>query len=398
MTGCQGVQYAWVTRSRVNGLLIGCAVALGIASSTFAQRLYDWNLPPAFPMPFVPSENPMSAAKVELGRYLFYDTRLSGNGTQSCATCHQQHLAFTDGRGQSIGSTQQLHPRGSMSLVNIAYAASLTWANPTMTRLEDQVLVPMYGSEPVELGLNRSDEWLFMFQRDPIYESLFNEAFPGSGDPITRDNVVKALASFERSIISARSPYDRYRYAGDETAISAAAKRGEALFQSRQLACSTCHNGFSFSGTVASARDPAPALEFHNTGLYNLPGLLSYPAPNTGIHELTRNPKDIGKFKAPTLRNIAMTAPYMHDGSVASLEDAVAHYSAGGRTISEGPHRGIGRENPDKSSTIKGFTLTDAQRRDLIAFLQSLTDEQLLRDPRFADPWKGLLRGGSSGW
>jgi cytochrome c peroxidase len=359
-----------------------------VAATPFAQRQYEWNLPPAFPMPFVPADNPMSDAKVELGRYLFYDTRLSGNGTQSCATCHQQQLAFTDGLRQSVGSTQQIHPRGSMSLVNIAYAATLTWANPTLTRLEDQALVPMYGEHPVELGLSRADEWLFMFRRDPVYMPLFTEAFPAEADPISRDNVVKAIASFERSIISARSPYDRYREGRDTAAISASAKRGEALFQSRSLSCASCHSGFNLSGTVVTARAPDPDIEFHNTGLYNLPGLLSYPAENTGLHEVTQDPKDVGKFKASTLRNVAMTAPYMHDGSVASLEEAIAHYSAGGR----------GRENPNKSSRIKGFTLTDAQRRDLVAFLQSLTDEELLRDLRFADPWRGMLRGGSSGW
>lgn len=375
-----------MSRPRYALAVVGWILAL-VAATPFAQRQYEWNLPPAFPTPFVPADNLMSATKVELGRYLFYDTRLSGNGTQSCATCHQQQLAFTDGRAQSIGSTQQTHPRGSMSLVNIAYAARLTWANPTLTRLEDQTLVPMYGDHPVELGLSRSDEWLFMFRRDPVYMPLFKEAFPGDADSISRDNVVKAITSFERSIISARSSYDRYHYGRDQTAIPAAAKRGEALFKGRAL-CITCHSGFNFSGNIATARNPDPEAEFHNTGLYNLPGLLSYPADNTGIHELTKEPKDVGKFKAPTLRNIAMTAPYMHDGSVASLEEAIAHYAAGGR----------GRENPNKSSNVKGFALTDAQRRDLVAFLQSLTDEELLRDLRFADPWRGMLRGGSSGW
>jgi cytochrome c peroxidase len=365
------------------------------ASGTFAQHEYDWNLPPGFPIPAAPADNPMSAAKVELGRYLFYDLRLSQNATQSCATCHQRERAFTDGRAQGVGSTGQVHPRGAMSLANVAYAVALTWANPAMTSLEEQALVPMYGEHPVELGLDRSDGWLFMFQRDPLYVDRFDAAFPGTPSPITRDNLVKALASFERSIISARSPYDRYRYGGDQTAISDAAKRGEALFRSSSLSCASCHAGFNFSGGVAPAGTP-PGVEFHNTGLYNLRGLFSYPAHDIGVSQVTKDPKDVGKFKAPTLRNIALTAPYMHDGSVATLEDAIAHYSAGGRTIANGAYAGVGRHNPNKSDKLKGFTLTDNEREDLLAFLNSLTDRPLILDPRFDDPWRKLLPGAPS--
>ena len=367
------------------------------AAGTRAQRQYDWNLPSSFPIPVVPADNPMSAEKVELGRYLFYDVRLSGNGTQSCATCHHQERAFTDGLAQSIGSTGQVHTRGSMSLANVAYAAVLTRANPTLTRLEDQALVPMYGDHPVEMGLDRSDEWLFMFRRDPVYVDLFKPAFPGAADPVTRGNLVKALASFERSIISARSPYDRYHFGGDGTAISAAAKRGEALFFSRSLSCSSCHGGFNFSGAVATASAPKAKVEFHNTGLHSLPGLLSYPGRDAGLYEVTKDPKDIGKFKAPTLRNIALTAPYMHNGSIATLEEAVAHDRAGDRTAQEGAYAGVGRGSPNGRGRTRGFTLTDAERRDLVAFLESLTDKELLLDLRFDNPWRRLIPG-SEGW
>src|SRR5262249_12482956 len=129
-------------------------------------------------------------------------------------------------------------------------------------------------------------------------------------------------------------------------------------------------------------------VEFHNTGLYNIAGPLSYPPPNTGVYETTHRPEDVGKFKAPTLRNIAVTAPYMHDGSAATLEDVISHYAAGGRSIASGPHQGIGHDNPNKSATIRGFDLTAAQRADLIEFLRSLTDDALLHDPRFANPWE----------
>ncbi len=378
-------------------LLLACLAVVWtiVLTSTHvpAQEAFTWTLPVGFPAPSVPSENPMSTAKAELGRHLFYDTRLSGNGTQSCGTCHEQAHAFTDGRGRSVGSTGQLHPRGSMSLVNIAYTQALTWANATLTRLEDQALVPMYGDDPIELGLERSDRWLEALKREPTYQRLFAAAFDGDASAITRQNVINAIATFQRSIVSARSPYDRYHFERDDSAISDAAKRGEALFHSRPLSCFSCHGGIHFSNAMGS-RERSMAIEFNNTGLYNLPGLLSYPADNTGIYALTHDPKDVGKFKAPTLRNIAITAPYMHDGSVATLEDVIAHYAAGGRTIADGPYQGVGRDNPNKAPAIDGFTLTMEQRSDLIAFLESLTDDALLRDPRFADPWpaKGVGR------
>ena len=360
---------------------------VSIGGASVAQTHYPWSVPAGFPLPPVPADNPISEAKVELGRHLFYDTRLSGNGKQACATCHEQRLAFTDGRARSIGSTGELHPRSSMSLVNVAYAAALTWANPTLTRLEEQALVPMYGDHPVELGLNRNDAWIDALKRDPAYEQLFASAFGGASPTITRANILKALASFQRAIVSARSPYDRYHFDRDDAAISEAAKRGEVLFHSRPLSCFTCHGGFNFTGAVVTERRPVNDVEFHNTGLYNLTGLFSYPAPNTGAFEVTKNPKDVGRFKAPTLRNIAVTAPYMHDGSAATLEDVLDHYAAGGRTITSGPNQGVGHDNANKSPTIRGFALTRGQRDDLIAFLHSLTDEELLRDGRFRDPW-----------
>ncbi len=274
-----------------------------------------------------------------------------------------------------------------MSLVNVAYAEALTWANPSTTRLEDQALVPMYGDHPIELGLDKSDAWIARLAADAVYRRLFAAAFPDQAKPFTRDNVVQAVATFERTIVSARSPYDRYHFDRDDGAISDAAKRGEILFHSRPLSCFTCHGGIQFSNAMGSGRRTTP-VEFHNTGLYNLAGAFSYPASDTGLFEITHRPGDVGKFKVPTLRNIAVTAPYMHDGSIATLEEAIDHYAAGGRTIASGPHRGVGHDNPNKTSTIQGFSLTRDQKADLVAFLKSLTDEALLHDPRFADPWR----------
>ena len=348
---------------------------------------YAWNLPKGFPTPYVPPGNPITPAKVELGRYLFYDTRLSVNGKTSCATCHKQELAFTDGRAVSIGTTGESHSRSSMSLVNVAYSGVLTWSNPGMKTLEDQALVPMFGEHPVELGLREGGGFLSKLRLDPKYQMLFESAFPADRDRFTVGNVTRALASFERSIISARSPYDRYHYDREDNAVPESAKHGEVLFFSQNISCFRCHGGFNFSDATVSEAKPDREIEFHNTGLYNLPGPLSFPAPNVGIYEYTKRTADVGKFKTPTLRNVAVTAPYMHDGSIATLEAVLDHYAAGGRTIASGANAGIGRDNPNKHHLIGGFTLSPQDRADLIAFLQTLTDEAVLHDPRFSNPW-----------
>jgi cytochrome c peroxidase len=372
-------------------VLIAAAVSSVLSAARGVRRPepFEWHLPKWAPVPPVPPDNPMTIAKVTLGRYLFYDVRLSGNQTQSCASCHRQELAFTDGQPRAIGSTGGLHPRSTMSLVNVAYAEVLTWSNPTLTRLEDQALVPMFGDQPIELGLRAPDTGLLAAVRgaDP-YPRLFSRAYPDDGDPVTVANIVRALASFERSIVSARSPYDRFHFDGEAHVLSAAAQRGEALFFSRSVRCFRCHSGFTFAETTEPEGGRRGA--FHNTGLYNLTGLLSYPAPNTGIYQVTHDPLDVGRFKAPTLRNIAITAPYMHDGSIATLDEVLDHYAAGGRTIPAGLNRGVGRDNPNKSPIIQGFSLTGAQRSDLLDFLLSLTDTDLLHDARFSNPWSAV--------
>jgi cytochrome c peroxidase len=199
--------------------------------------------------------------------------------------------------------------------------------------------------------------------------------------------VTKAIACFERSIISARSPWDRYHYGRDDSAVPESAKRGEILFFSQQLSCFRCHGGFNFSGSTISERHEFREPDFHNTGLYNVPGTFAYPPPNLGIFEFTKDPKDVGKFKAPTLRNIALTAPYMHDGSLATLAEVLDHYAAGGRTIQSGARAGVGHDNPNKDPLIGGFKMSGQDRNDLTEFLKSLTDDEVLRDGRFANPW-----------
>ncbi|MBK9751915.1 MAG: di-heme enzyme [Nannocystis sp.] len=348
---------------------------------------YEWPLGVGLPVPLVPDDNPMSTAKVELGRHLFYDTRLSGNHSQACASCHLQELAFTDGLAVSEGSTGQHTPRSSMSLANVAYATTLTWANPVLLDLEAQMLVPLFGAEPVELGLRGlEDELLARLREVPRYQELFAAAFPDDAEPISLHNLTRALACFERRLISGNSPHDRY-LAGDTSAISESARRGAQLFNGEKLECFHCHAGFNFQDSVAYVGKPPRNGIYHNTGLYNLDGKGAYPPGNTGLHEFTGVPADMGRFRVPTLRNIAVTAPYMHDGSIATLDEVLDHYAAGGRTIAEGPHAGVGRDNPYKSSFIRGFELSPQERADVLAFLGSLTDEEFLTDPELADPW-----------
>ena len=363
-------------------VLVTCCRAASERSAS-----WQWHLPAGFPEPRVPADNPMSVAKVALGRRLFYDKRLSNNRTMACASCHQQRRAFTDGKPRAIGSTGQMHRRNSMTLTNVAYGARLTWANPLLDRLEDQMLGPMFGDAPIELGLPDDQTLTQRLAADPDYARRFRAAFPNDAAPLSVKNVTKAIAAFERTLISANSPYDRYTR-GDENALSASAKRGLRLFLSERLECFHCHGGFNFADSVDHAKLPEPERAFHNTGLYNVDGKGAYPRSDRGLLELTGKPEDMGKFKAPTLRNIAVTAPYMHDGSVATLAEAIDHYSAGGRRIASGPNAGDGGASPLKDKFLVGFILTDAERTDLLAFLDSLTDASFLTDARFADPFE----------
>ena len=199
-------------------------------------------------------------------------------------------------------------------------------------------------------------------------------------------NLTKALASFERNLIAFNSPYDRYRFGGDKRAISESAKRGERLFHSESLECFHCHGGFNFSDSVKHERLAFTEIAFHNTGLYNIGGKGYYPPNNTGVYEITQQPSDMGRFKAPTLRNIALTAPYMHDGSIATLEEVIEHYRVGGRTLHSGEYAGIGSQNPLKSHFISGFEISETEKQDLLAFLHSLTDESFIQNPALSDP------------
>jgi cytochrome c peroxidase len=350
------------------------------------QRDYQWQIDPNVPLPDVPIDNPMSDIKVELGRRLFYDNRLSVNNTMSCASCHIQALAFTDAKARAVGATGAVHPRSSMTLVNVAYASRLTWANQLLSHLEDQALTPLFGDNPVEMGMSgHEDDLVAMLKADGHYAELLPKAFPADEDPFSVVNVVRSISTFVRTIVSFDTPYDRY-LEGDEGALSAQALLGMELFFSERLECFHCHGGFNFTDSTTHANANVDRIGYHNTGLYNIDDAGAYPSDNTGLYDMTGQRRDMGRFKAPTLRNIAVTAPYMHDGSVLTLDDALSHYARGGRLLEEGANAGDGRRNPFKSEFIRGFELSDDERQALLAFLDALTDKTVLTDPRFSNP------------
>lgn len=363
-------------------------VEKGVTRASATETAYVWRLPQKFPVPRVPADNPMSDAKVELGRYLFYDTRLSSTGKVSCGTCHEQARAFTDGRALAVGATGQVHPRNSMTLGNVAYSPTLTWANPHFRDVERQLLVPLFGEDPVEMGMaGKEKKLLKTLKGDQRYRAMFAAAYPGEADPFSIPNVARSIASFVRTMISGGSPYDTYRFGRVANGISVEAKRGEALFFSERLDCFHCHIGMNFSGPLVFEGLELEEAEFHNNGLYNIDGKGGYPPRNRGLFDVTGVPEDMGKFKAPSLRNLKFTAPYMHDGSLATLDDVIDHYEAGGRVIHAGKLAGDGRVNPYKNLFVKGFKLTPEERRELITFLMTLTDESFVTDPRFSNPF-----------
>ena len=348
---------------------------------------WQWSLPAGFPVPAVPADNPMSEARVDLGRFLFYDKRLSGNGTQACAGCHLQSKAFTDGFTVSRGSTGEFTHRSAQSLANAAYHPTITWANPSLLSLERQMEVPLFGDNPVEMGVNDGNkaEVLQRLKTVPEYPARFAAAFAGETDPVSWANVIKAIASFQRALVSGNSRYDQFQ-AGKAT-LTPAETRGMNLFFGEKAECFHCHGSFNFNDQVIHASTRVLETPFHNTGLYNIGGTGAFPEPNRGVFELTGLPKDMGMFRAASLRNIELTAPYMHDGSIATLEGVLDFYAAGGRNITSGPHAGDGRLNPNKSDLITLITLDAQEKADIVAFLKTLTDHEFITNPKFADPF-----------
>ena len=359
---------------------------------------WRWALPAHMPEPKVPATNPMSEAKVELGRFLFYDRRLSGNGTQACAGCHHPDKAFSDGRLLPRGSTGELHPRNAQHLSNVVFNATLTWANPSLVTLERQMEVPLFGTDPVEMGLNDANmaEVLARLAADTgagavaDYPRRFAEAFPEDSAPLSWGNVIKAIASFQRSLVSAGSRYDQWLEG--RTTLTPQELRGMQLFFGEKAECFHCHGSFNFNDQVVHLRSRIVETPFHNTGLFNIGGTGAFPEPNRGVFELSGQAADMGRFRAPSLRNVEVTAPYMHDGSMAGLPEVLRFYAAGGRVIASGPQAGDGRANPFKSDLVAAIDLNAQEQADIVAFLRTLTDHDFLLNPRHADPFTPTAR------
>lgn len=363
---------------RIAGPVIGWVSSALLLVAPATAESYVWQVPAGMAHPPVPEDNPMSQAKVELGRHLFFDIRLSGPGYMACATCHKPELAFTDGRKVAIGVTGERHSRNTPTLANVGYLKRLGWAQPKAERLEEQLRRPMFGDNPVEMGTRGHEvPVLGHIRSNSVYRRLFGAAFPrraeGEADAISFETIALAIAAFQRTIVSGSSPYDAFA-AGRDTALSGAARRGLKLFSSDRLKCSVCHVPPFFT-------EAAHHVRFHNTGLYNIDGAGGLPGEDQGLANET-DKLDTGRYRTPTLRNVAVTAPYMHDGSIATLAAVIDHYAAGGRAARDGS------PSPLRSPLVRGFQITPAERRDLIAFLESLTDKALLADPKFQSPFQ----------
>ncbi|WP_221797083.1 cytochrome c peroxidase [Oceanobacter mangrovi] len=361
-------------------LLAGCVGSSGTSldDEGASASSYDWDIPASIPLPVEPDDNPMTSAKFELGRYLFYDTRLSANGDIACASCHKQELAFSDGNQFPSGTYGDMHPRNAMSLGNTGWFATFNWARPDVTTLEEQIRGPLFNTSPIpEHGITDDNIELIESEvrADSTYQVLLIAAYPDE-DANSQwnfdDHLIPALASFVRGLTSFDSPFDQYLL-GDSDALSASAKRGLSLFASERLECTHCHlDDFTLTDNHMNRTWNYPTSNFHNTG-----SVLVYEEPNRGVYEVTGNSSHFGQFRTMSLRNIALTAPYSHDGSHATLADIIDTYSQGGK---QGDYSVDGDLSP-------GFTLTDDEKTDLLAFLCSLTDTTFISNPDYGNPW-----------
>jgi cytochrome c peroxidase len=317
------------------GLLLGAAF-IACASAADAGE-WRWELPRGFPEPAVPADNPMSADKVALGARLFADTRLSVTRRHSCASCHDPARAFTDGLARSRGATGATLPLNAPTLLNAAYNPSLGWRDSGIKSLEQQMRGPLFNEHPPELGLaGREAEVERSLSGDASLVAGFAAAFPDDPGPVTMDNAIRAIAAYERTLISASSPFDRYVFAGEHEALSPAQKRGMAIFFSDRGGCARCHGGINFAGAWLDRGHVDARASFADAG--------------TGE-----------TVRVPTLRNLAVTAPYMHDGRFATLDAVLDHYE----TLAA---------DPGSDERLRRPLLTSEERSDLQVFLRSLSD------------------------
>jgi cytochrome c peroxidase len=316
---------------------------------------------------FVPDDNPITKEGVQLGRMLFYEATLSANNRMSCATCHQQALAFTDGQTFSTGVDGTVTDRNSMSLANLLWIRNFFW-DGRANGLEQQAETPLTNPHEMGQSLAASAKKL---QAIKMYPPLFAKAF-GSAT-ITGSNIVKALAQFERTLVSANSKYDQYLRG--EYQPTASELNGIALFFAspdatnhvRGASCGHCHGG------------PKTFSElYHNNGLDSVP-------KDLGREKITGQAYDRGRFRVVTLRNIALTAPYMHDGRFKTLEEVVDHYN---EHIQQSATLSVFLQNNSNDGKGTELALTSQEKKDIVAFLHLLTDSSFITDKRFSNPFK----------
>ena len=317
-----------------------------------------------------------------LGQYFFFDTNLSLNNTKSCASCHNPTFAFTDGYRQSVTALGESTLHNAPSLINVSKLKVFDWANPNIKSLEVQMHRPLFGTKPIELGTHKKLKEIKQYfeNTEPYNKLIFNQF--GNLDTVSVEKIItESISAFLKTLNSSNSKFDKYIIG--KAKFNTSEKHGMDLFFSSKLGCSSCHALPNF--TLA---DKNFQSQYANTGLFNVGNQNKYPDNDNGIIQYTQNPSDNGKFKIPSLRNVMLTAPYMHDGSVANLGEVIDYYAAGGRNILMGENMGDGRKNNLKSKLIKGFNLNKTEKKDLLSFLQTLTDSTIFLNPKFQNPFR----------
>ncbi|MFQ5963380.1 MAG: cytochrome-c peroxidase [Candidatus Scalinduaceae bacterium] len=341
-----------------------------VAFTQSADEPYELNLPSYVLEPIIPEDNPLMKGKVDLGQKLYFDKRLSADDTVSCATCHDPNKGFADGEVVAIGIKGQKGARNSPTVLNAAFFDTQFWDGRALT-LEEQAKLPI--TNPIEMGMPSHDAALEKISNIPEYRTDFKTVF--STDSITIDHIAQAIASFERTLISFNSPFDRFM-AGVDDAISASAKRGWELFQGKAR-CLTCHefnvsypfftdNKFHNIGVAMKDKDFGPLARKADSPDADPSALAREKASSElGRFLVTKEPKDIGAFKTSGLRDIASTAPYMHDGSEPTLESVIEFYDKGGVP------------NPNLDGGIRPLNLSEEEKKDLVEFMKALTSDDL---------------------
>ncbi|MBK9271391.1 MAG: di-heme enzyme [Saprospiraceae bacterium] len=318
----------------------------------------------------------------ELGHFLFFDPLLSANGSKSCASCHDPVFSYSDGYKHSVGLYGDHVRRNTPSLLNVSERIALSWANDTLRSLESQMLRPLFSTHPPEMGVTGHEESiLYNLSQKKYYQKAFKKIFPQSDPGIQFPNIIKAIAAYQKKLNSYNSAYDRYLESKDTAQFGYREKAGMDLFFSDRLSCGNCHNGRNLD-------EPDRGFEYANVGLYYCEEW--YPNSDQGLFEITSDSTDIGRFRIPSLRNVALTAPYFHDGSTETLHEVIEIYARGGRKNEKGSCVGDGRDHPNLDPRMSEFTLTSDEKAGLIHFLFSFTDTSYLKNPYFTNPFEDL--------